>query len=157
MPQEKTYLPHGSFKGIDAILVPDYHKIAIALDFSGADKKTVEHALHIGGKSAQYCLIHAVETAGAWVMGSDIQDSETNADVQNLEEYATALRALGYSCEAFIGYGTAKKAIPLLVKEKGADLLVMGSHGHKAMKDLIFGTTVGAVRHAVDIPVLIVR
>jgi manganese transport protein len=77
--------------------------------------------------------------------------------VQNLEEYARALRELGYNCEAYIGYGTAKKAIPLLVREKGADLLVMGAHGHRAFKDLIFGTTVGAVRHAVDIPVLIVR
>jgi manganese transport protein len=157
LPHEKTYLPHGSFKGMEAIQAPDYHKIAIALDFSNADSKTMEHALHIGGKNAQYFLIHAVETAGAWVMGSDIQDLETNADVANLEQYANAIRELGFPCEACIGYGSAKKAIPQLVHEKGADLLVMGSHGHKAMKDLIFGTTVGAVRHAVAIPVLIVR
>jgi len=43
------------------------------------------------------------------------------------------------------------------VNEKGADLLVMGAHGHRVLKDLIFGTTIGAVRHAVKIPVLIVR
>ncbi|MBC7777288.1 MAG: Nramp family divalent metal transporter [Phycisphaerae bacterium] len=157
LPQEKIYLPHGAFKGIEALQAPEYHEIAIALDFSTADQKTVEHALHIGGKSANYFLFHAVETAGAWVMGNEIQDLETNSDVQNLERYATSLRELGYSCEAFIGYGSAKKAIPLLVNEKGADLLVMGSHGHQAFKDLIFGTTVGAVRHAVNIPVLIVR
>lgn len=137
--------------------MPDYQQIAVALDFSEADKKTLEHALHIGGKSAGYILIHAVETAGAWVMGSEIQDLETRSDVQHLEQYALQLREMGYSCEAFIGYGTAKKAIPLLVNEKGADLLVMGAHGHRALKDLIFGTTVEAVRHAVKIPVLIVR
>jgi manganese transport protein len=157
LPPKKTSLPHGAYKGIDPLRAPDYQQIAIALDFSGADQKTVEHALHIGGKSANYFLFHAVETAGAWVMGSEIQDLETSSDVQNLEECASKIRELGYSCEAYIGYGSAKKAIPLLVKEKGADLLVMGSHGHKAFKDLIFGTTVGAVRHAVDIPVLIVR
>ena len=155
--QAKAYLPHGAFKGIDPLKAPDYQQIAIALDFSTADQKAVEHALHIGGKSANYFLFHAVETAGAWVMGSDIQDLETSSDVQNLEACASKIRELGYTCEAFIGYGSAKKAIPLLVKEKGADLLVMGSHGHKAFKDLIFGTTVGAVRHAVGIPVLIVR
>jgi len=153
----KIYLPHGAFTGIEALKAPEYHDIAVALDFSTADQKTLEHALHIGGKSANYFLFHAVETAGAWVMGSEIQDLETNADVKNLEQYASALRELGYSCEAFIGFGSAKKAIPLLVKEKKADLLVMGAHGHRAFKDLIFGTTVGAVRHAVDIPVLIVR
>jgi len=155
--QSKIYLPHGTFQGVNVLQTPDYQSIAIALDFSSADQKTLEHALHIGGKSAHYTLIHAVETAGAWVMGSDIQDLETHTDVNNLESYAESLRALGYSCEACIGYGTAKKAIPILVKEKKSDLLIMGSHGHKAMKDLIFGTTVGAVRHAVEIPVLIVR
>ena len=154
---KSTRVPHAEFKGIAPIGTPEYQEIAIALDFSDADQKTIEHALHIGGKSAKYFLFHAVETAGAWVLGSDIRDLETSSDVQNLEKYAQGLRDMGYDSEAFIGYGSAKKAIPILVKEKGADLLVMGAHGHRALKDLIFGTTVGAVRHAVDIPVLIVR
>ncbi len=157
LPVSKTRIPHGEFGGIVDIKVPDYQKIAISLDFSDADKKALEHALHIGGKTAGYILIHAVETAGAWVMGPDIQDLETRTDVQMMEEYAQHLRELGYQCEAFIGYGTAKKAIPLLVNEHRADLLVMGAHGHRALKDLVFGTTVGAVRHAVKVPVLIVR
>jgi manganese transport protein len=153
----KTRVPHAGFKEIESLTTPAYHEIAIALDFSEADQKTLEHALHIGGTQATYFLFHAVETAGAWVLGSDIRDLETTSDVQYLQKYADRLRELGYTCEAFIGYGSAKKAIPILVKEKGADLLVMGAHGHRALKDLIFGTTVGAVRHAVKIPVLIVR
>jgi manganese transport protein len=155
--QTKTYLPHGAFKGIVELQKKEYAQIAIALDFSSADQKTVEHALHVGGKNAHYLLFHAVETAGAWVLGNEIHDQETRADVQILEQYAAALSEMGFACEAFIGYGPAKKAIPLLVKEKKADLLVMGAHGHKTFKDLVFGTTVGAVRHAVEIPVLIVR
>lgn len=157
LPLKKTQVPHGEFTGLAAISIPDYSQIAVALDFSEADKKTLEHALHVGGKQAKYILLHAVETAGAWVMGSEIQDLETHSDVLHLEKYAHQLREMGYTCEAFVGYGTAKKAIPLLVNEKGADLLVMGSHGHRALKDLIFGTTIGAVRHAVKMPVLIVR
>ncbi len=157
LPEKKTRLPHGAFNGVGTMSLPQYRQIAVALDFSEADQKTLEHALHIGGKTAHYFLFHAVETAGAWVMGADIHDLETRTDVQNLEQYAVHLRELGYQCEAFIGYGSAKKAIPLLVNEKGADLLVMGAHGHRGLKDLIFGTTVDAVRHAVKVPVLIVR
>ncbi len=157
LPRTKTQVPHGNFKTISAIQTPDYHEIAIAVDFSEADQKTLEHALHIGGKSAKYYLIHAVETAGAWVMGSEIQDYETHADLKYLEAYQDSLIKLGYQCETVIGYGPAKKAIPLLVNEKKVDLLVMGAHGHRVLKDLIFGTTIGAVRHAVSIPVLIVR
>jgi manganese transport protein len=41
--------------------------------------------------------------------------------------------------------------------DMGADVLVMGAHGHKLLKDLVFGATVDAVRHAVEIPVLVVR
>jgi manganese transport protein len=150
-------VPHAAFKEISALPSVAYHDITIALDFSAADQKTIEHALSIGGPTANYFLFHAVETAGAWVLGSDISDLETATDVENLEKCANRLRELGYTCEAFIGYGAAKKAIPLFVKEKKSDLLVMGAHGHRVMKDLIFGTTVGAVRHAVQIPVLIVR
>lgn len=157
LPQAKTQVPHGTFKGISEIKTPEYQEIAIALDFSEADQKTIEHALHVGGKQAKYFLMHAVETAGAWVMGSDIRDLETATDVQNLEKYVENLRSLGFIVEAVIGYGPAKQALPKLVNEQGVDLLVMGAHGHNTLKDLVFGTTVGAVRHAVKIPVLIVR
>jgi manganese transport protein len=32
----------------------------------------------------------------------------------------------------------------------------MGAHGHRGVKDLIFGTTINAVRHAIATPVLVV-
>lgn len=38
-----------------------------------------------------------------------------------------------------------------------ADLLVMGAHGHRGLKDLLPGATVDAVRHKVQIPVLVVK
>ncbi|RYE29029.1 MAG: universal stress protein, partial [Sphingobacteriaceae bacterium] len=41
--------------------------------------------------------------------------------------------------------------------EKNLELLVMGAHGHKAFKDIIFGTTVNSVRHKIKVPVLIVQ
>lgn len=157
-PQRKTNIPHSNIvAGIASIQPPEYKKIAVALDFSDADAQTLQHALYIGGKSAHYVLLHAVETAGALVMGADIHDYETAADRHNLDRYAENLQQLGYSCETIIGYGAAKKVIPTLVNEKNMDLLVMGAHGHKAFKDFIFGTTISAVRHAVKIPVLIVR
>jgi manganese transport protein len=152
-----TKTPHGIYADLQTLPAPAYNEVAIALDFSPTDTKTIQHALHIGGKEAQYFLIHAVETAGAIVMGSEIRDYETQADKENLRKYAQNLQDMGYKCEVIIGYGSAKTAIPKLVNEKGVDLLVMGAHGHKAFKDLVFGATIDAVRHAVNIPVLVVR
>ena len=42
-------------------------------------------------------------------------------------------------------------------QEVKADLLVMGAHGHGVLKDLIFGDTINPVRHALKIPILVVR
>lgn len=33
----------------------------------------------------------------------------------------------------------------------------MGAHGHRRLKDLIFGTTIDPVRHALKVPILVVR
>jgi len=51
----------------------------------------------------------------------------------------------------------AATSIATIVKSQNIDFIVMGSHGHKALKDLIFGTTVNKVRHMVNIPVLVVK
>ncbi|HNY41897.1 MAG TPA: universal stress protein, partial [Bryobacteraceae bacterium] len=42
-------------------------------------------------------------------------------------------------------------------RSSDADLLVMGAHGHKGLKDMIFGATINEVRHSVGVPVLVVR
>jgi manganese transport protein len=149
--------PHGEYAAVGSFENPQYKKIVIALDFSSVDKKVLQHALAAGQKEATYHLIHAVETAGAIVMGSDINDLEAEADRKNLKKYAENLKELGFLVEYHIGYGSPRKVIAKAVLDHQADLLVLGAHGHKGIKDLIFGATANAVRHAVKIPVLIVK
>ena len=84
-------------------------------------------------------------------------DHETQSDIDNLKKYQENLDDLGYHATPKIGFGGTAKAIAEISNSNNLELLVMGAHGHKGLKDLIFGTTVDAVRHKVDIPVLIVR
>jgi manganese transport protein len=142
---------------LDVSSSPVYKRIAVTLDFSSIDNLTVQSALAQGGQQAQYILLHVVETAGAMVYGSDIADHESSEDRDSLENYRVQLEAKGYKVEMRIGYGNPTRKIPSMVKDFDADLLVMGAHGHRFFKDLIFGTTVDTVRHRVKIPVLIVR
>ncbi|MBI3698339.1 MAG: universal stress protein, partial [Acidobacteria bacterium] len=44
-----------------------------------------------------------------------------------------------------------------VAREVQADLLVMGAHGHRKVKDFLLGDTIEPVRHALDTPILIVR
>lgn len=154
--QETTPL-HVAFSPFQPETVQPYRKIAIAVDFSDSDNLNISNALSQGGKHAEYVLIHVVESAGALFMKNEIRDYEFMTDVKNLNEYSDKLNSAGYTVSIKLGYGNPKKAIPDLVKEFEADLLVMGAHGHKGLKDMIFGTTVDAVRHRIGIPLLIVR
>lgn len=155
--QDKNSLPHGTAVDLSQLVRPVYQKIAITLDFSSVDAKTIQSALAQGGPNASYILMHIVETAGAMWYGSEIADREADEDASALNDYAAQLQAQGYRVEVKVGYGNPRRTIPEIVNNFEADLLVMGAHGHNWAKDLVFGTTVDIVRHRVAIPVLIVR
>ena len=137
--------------------INDFKKIAVALDFSDMDTKAVNSALKQGGKNATYILIHVVESVGAYIMGGDTHDQESDTDRKYLIAYAEQLKSLGYNVEISVNFGSPKKKIPLIVREFDADLLVMAAHGHQWFHDIIFGTTVDSVRHRIDIQMLVVK
>jgi manganese transport protein len=151
------YVPHGIASAINDLEAIQYHHVGVSIDFSKNDTDSIRHAIMQGGKKARYSLIHVVETAGAHYNGGQVMDHETESDVNNLEQYVIALKKLGYDAEGRIGFGTAATAIADIVKKEKIDFIVMGSHGHKVLKDLIFGTTVNKVRHKVNVPVLVVK
>jgi manganese transport protein len=155
--EKETKMPHGTAVQLTGLEKPIYRKIAVTVDFSIVDELVLRSAVAQGGKDATYVLIHVVETAGAMVYGSEIADHESKEDKEALEKYLLQLQELGYKVEIKVGYGNPKRRIPEMVAEFGGDLLVMGAHGHRLVKDLIFGTTLDTVRHRVKIPVLIVR
>ncbi len=150
-------VPHGGFTELGQLQPHHYHRIAIALDFTGTDTEAIRHALAQGGKKAIYKLIHVTETPGAFFLGNQTRDMESELDKENLNKYVNYLHEMGYEGSGEIGFGNPKLAIVEKTMEFNADLLVMGAHGHRLLKDILFGTTVDAVRHALKIPVLIVR
>ncbi|MBD1384460.1 Nramp family divalent metal transporter [Mucilaginibacter rigui] len=154
---QPIYVPHGIAAKLDNLEAVTYNNIAITIDFSRNDEDCIRHALMQGGKKAHYTLIHVVETAGARYYGGQVMDNETQSDVDNLDKYVNTLTALHYKAEAKIGYGGAATAIAEIINQSKIDFVVMGSHGHKVLKDLIFGTTVDSVRHKVNVPVLVVK
>ncbi|HYG51020.1 MAG TPA: Nramp family divalent metal transporter [Flavobacteriales bacterium] len=153
---KKAIAPDGIVQDLNITPGKVYTKIAVTVDFSSSDSAAISNALAQGGKGASYVLIHIVETAGARMYRQEVDDMETSSDKVNLEKYASEITAQGYRVETCLGYGHPKTSIPEIVNGSGADLLVMASHGHKGIKKIILGTTLGAVRQGVNIPVLIV-
>lgn len=153
----KTKVPHGPALELGQLTFKEFNNIAITIDFSDMDKIAIENAISQGGKNATYTLIHIVESAGAAVMGDEIEDLETAEDLRNLNSYVDYLITQGYTTTLKIGYGNPAAAIAELVNKSTVDLLVMGGHGHKTFKDILFGATIDTVRHKVKIPLLVVR
>jgi manganese transport protein len=136
--------------------IPIYNKIAIALDFSENDKKLISYAIGQGNKSTKYFLLHIVESASAKLWGSESDDYETRKDHAQLDAYVAQLKEKGFNASSLLGFRNRAKEIVRLVKESGADMLVVGAHGHTGVKDLIYGETVNSVRHELSIPILMV-
>lgn len=155
--KEKAVVPHGAAIALKEIGKAVYRKIAVTIDFSAHDETTIQHALSLGGKDAEYLLLHVVESAGAIRMREQILDKETQYDKINLEKYQADLEKLGYHAQTQLGFGKSAHVIVEIINHRNVDILVMGAHGHKGLKDLLFGSTVDYVRHHVKAPVLIVK
>ncbi len=137
--------------------LPAYRHIAVALDFREGDEKMIAHALAQGGAKSAYTLIHVVESVSAGYLREASDDYETQKDLQRLEEYAAQLRAMNYQVAAVAGYHQRVQEIVRIVQESGAELLIMGAHRHRGIQDYLFGETIEAVRHELNVPVLIVN
>lgn len=155
--KEAINLPHGIAETFVAAAAHPFSKIGIAIDFSGKDQLIISNALKQGGRAAHYFFIHVVESAAARYLDKEAHDRETIVDTENLRKYKDLLEQEGFNAETLIGFGSPPKEIARIVKENKIDLVVMGTHGHRGIKDLIFGSTAERLRHLVHIPLLIIK
>ena len=147
---------HGFAHEIPLLQKQTYLRIAICLDFSESDIKAITHGISQGGTATSFYLIHVVESAIARVAGSETRDYETLEDWKRLQSYSEKLREQGFIVEEQLGFGSPRTVIAQIVNKLDASLLVIGSHGHEGLQDIIYGETIQAVRHKVKCPVLIV-
>jgi manganese transport protein len=148
---------HGENKiSIENLKAPSFKRIAIALDFSRRDAPLLANAISQSKEDTKLILIHIVESVQASMFETESDDFETRTDQNKLDDYVALLKAQGIQAESHLGFRRRNKEIVRIVKATNADLLVIGAHGHKGIKDWIYGATIDDVRHQLNIPVLIV-
>jgi manganese transport protein len=146
--------------GFDAeLLHPSYSKILVPLDHSNLDVPAVSHAAALAkSNAAKVYLLHVEEDVTSQVYGSLSISSEVKAGGRYLDDLIEGLRRQGIEADAIVRYSTNPRAdIVNVARELRPDLVVMGAHGHKGLKDMVFGTTINAVRHRLRVPILVVR
>ena len=154
----KEEKPSGAQKIIESIETYRSKHIAAALGRDESDAAIVSRALSLAkAEKAMLTLIHVADSAPSQVYSGDVYDEHTREDEQYLLEIAEEIRTAGVVVEIALGHGDPAKEIINYAASHKVDMLVMGSHGHRLLGDLLWGQTVDPVRHRVEIPVLVVR
>lgn len=130
-----------------------YKRILVALDASPADEAIVDHI-------AQLAALHHSQVVLLRVAHSHTRDGMTH-EVEESEDYlkriAERLQSQGIEVEALMAQGEPAEEIIKQAESRSVDLIAMGTHGHKGLYDLVFGSVSDEVRHQVSIPVLLIK
>jgi manganese transport protein len=138
---------------------PTYSRILVPLDHSPLDRVALAHAAALAhAHKARLFLLHVEEDVTSKVYGSLASTAEVEAGREYLTRLVASLDNSDLEVDMEIRYGSdAKREIVDYAREIHPDLMVMGAHGHRQLKDLIFGNTIDPVRHALKVPILVVR
>ena len=137
-----------------------YKRILIPLENSAADETILTHIKPLARMTGAKLLL--VHVADGWVARNFQQlklaeSQEMKDDRAYLETQTRELTKDGFTCDAVLALGEPSDEIIKLARERGVDLIAMTTHGHRFISDILYGATADKVRHAVDVPVLLVR
>ena len=137
-----------------------YKKILVALENSAADESLIAHVTELAKQlKSELLLIHVADGFAARNFNQLklAESEEIKADRAYLEIVAEKFREQGLTASTQLAMGEPPKEILKTAEKEKCNLIAMGSHGHRLIGDLIFGSTIHEVRHHTRIPVLLVR
>ena len=136
-----------------------YSRILVPLDHSESDHDAIGNALALAKTyQSRLVLLHVEEGVTSQLFGSLSSTAEIKEGQAYLETIVESLHHQGISVDYLVRHGKSPAAqIASVVRDLDIDLVIMASHGHRGLKDLVFGTTINSVRHHINVPLLIVR
>jgi universal stress protein A len=137
-----------------------YKRILVALENGPADRSLVPHVAQLASLChSELLLIHVADGYVARLY-DDLklaESDEMKADREYLQQQATALGAEGLTVRIHLALGNPPTEILKAAEREQCDLIAMTTHGHRFFGDLLHGSTITAVRHKSQIPILLVR
>lgn len=104
-----------------------------------------------------YVLDTLLAGYGGLVLAGDILEALRREGEKALADLEQVAAAAGVPFEAAMAEGVPKIRIPEAARERGADLLVVGSHGRTGLTHLLLGSVAEAVVRHAPCDVLVVR
>jgi nucleotide-binding universal stress UspA family protein len=137
-----------------------YTRILVPLENSKTDEVIVAYVCALAKScGASLVLIHVADGFAARNIDSlKLRESEEmKRDRDYLDMLSARLAGNGFSVDAILANGDPAGEIASAAVREKCDLIAMGTHGHRFMKDLLYGSVANELRHQTMVPVLMVR
>lgn len=137
-----------------------YKRILVTLENSAYDETILHHVRGLAKLcGASVVLIHV---ADGWAARNanqlDLRESEEmRLDREYIEKVSADLEKDGIDADSVLAGGEPSREIVEAAQREGCDLIAMSTHGHRFVKDLLYGSVANEVRHITRVPVLLVR
>lgn len=138
--------------------------ILVAIDFSEVTTKMIQWTLDLAKRySSKVFVLHVAAPEPDFVSYSvgPLHERKWRAEHlrqehRRLEEIQHQFQEAGVECTALMIQGPTAEKLLQETERLGANVLVMGSHGHGAMYNLLVGSVMEAVLRKTPVPVLVV-
>jgi nucleotide-binding universal stress UspA family protein len=141
-------------------------KFLVAVDGSKnalkAVKTAIDLAKRLGGESSEIALISvhddlALRNATHFVGKKAVDDYLASLSAQDMKSALAAAGKAGVRCTTLVKVGSVAAVIADTAQKDKFDMIVMGSKGRSAFKDLLIGSVAQRVSALATVPVLLVK
>src|SRR6516165_3532510 len=144
----------------------EIERVLCAVDFSDESRHSIDHAVVIAGWyrativalhvfNPVYIHVPAIPTVG--YRGDPVPDEEELKRIhENLGATFCSAREKGIDVETVVEIGQPAACIVGAAASRGADLIVLGTHGHGGFEHLMLGSVTEKVLRKAACPVLTV-
>lgn len=123
-------------------------KIATLIDFTPTCEKSVEYSAAIAEKAgAELILVH---------IASDEKGNDGDQITHELEKYTSKIGA-NISVRCFVDFGSFYHVVPTTMLKLEVDMVIVGTHGKKGLKQNLFGANILKLVKSLDVPCLVIQ
>ena len=137
-----------------------FSKILVAIDGSTSAKRAFARSLYLASKcDSRLEVVHVVpcEFGGDSVNTFELVEELKKKGKEILEQCKRIAAKNNISIKTMSELGDPAKIIIKLAKSNDFDLIIMGSRGRSAFKELLLGSVTQKVAHHAKCPVMVVR
>ena len=148
--------------------MPKIQKIVCPVDYSNCAQQALKYATDLAKRfHAEVCIVHAYEDPAAYVTpmpmsgyvgpGAELLLELRKQLEQRLAQTKDEVEKLGVRVRSELLEGAPYRVVLDWAKEYGADLIVVGTHGHTGLTHALLGSVTERIVRMAHCPVLTIR